>query len=67
MLLPGSKVRAARKPGLKGDQWMEDVPQPSTANEDEWMGVGRNGEENSVWDARGNLLVYVYRRLSLQS
>lgn len=27
-------------PGLKGDQWMEDVPQPSAASEDEWMGVG---------------------------
>ena len=44
MLLPGSKVRAGRKPGLKGDQWMEDVAQPSAANELEWMDVGRSGE-----------------------
>lgn len=43
---------------------MEDVPQPTAADEDERMGVGRSEElSQSVWDAGGNLLVYIYRRV----
>lgn len=44
MLLSISKARAARKPGLKRHQWMEDEPQPSAASEGEWMGVSGSGE-----------------------
>lgn len=46
---------------------MEEVLQPSAGTEDERIGVDRSGDEDSLWDARGNLLVYIYRKVILRS